>query len=140
MIKKAFGALKEEFGLKKVIAILILLASMGFLLTQNDGLKYSSNYFNNEHISQITHREYLPYKRNDEKMQKVKDAYTAEEVKTILNDMIEYSIDAITPLAAYSQKGSLVSSIGHKAAAMDSTSCSFGLSPSPSKRRKSRAE
>ena len=73
MIKKAFGALKEEFGLKKVIAILILLASMGFLLTQNDGLKYSSNYFNNEHISQITHREYLPYKRNDEKMQKVKD-------------------------------------------------------------------
>ena len=30
--------------------------------------------------------------------QKVKDAYTAEEVKTILNDMIEYSIDAIEEL------------------------------------------
>lgn len=75
--KGLIANVRKELSLRKVVAIILLLACMCFIYTQREGLRYLQSYFNGEEVHKLTPKEYKPYRgsANYEKRKAVEDDY-----------------------------------------------------------------
>lgn len=97
MEKSFISSVKEELSLKKIIIILILIATLVFVVMQKSNFQYAVSYFKGEKVEKIT---------SEEKKQYIVDGIPVLE-DSVKDDLLRYRLNK-APLGKVSMKGSHV--------------------------------